>query len=139
MTSNARGRGLFCCVAVALAAAAVFVTAARADDPSVRQAARTAMQQIDVDWPWLAQSLAPEPRNTDHVLDGRIRREHPRILLPELFAWEGSSPARPIVRRRALYETADRHMLDGLCVRCDARPWPRAARAPVTLTMPAAC
>jgi hypothetical protein len=65
--------------------------------------------------PALESAWTAPSRDAEHVLDGRVRREHPRILLPELFAWDGISPARPIVRRRARYDRADRHMLDGLC------------------------
>lgn len=41
-------------------------------------------QKVEARVPWLAAMLAPSPRYTDHVMDGRLKVRHPRVLLSAL-------------------------------------------------------
>ena len=55
---------------------------------------------------WLDALLAPGPRYAGHVLDGRVRWKHPRIVLPELTNWDGRGLPELIRQRLAGYESA---------------------------------
>ncbi len=92
---------------------------ARVHDMGVHQVVRVGMQRMDVNWPWLATALAPEPRYLERPLDGRIRTAHPRILLPELAGWSGTGPAPVVAARLARYGPADRKLAERACTARD--------------------
>jgi hypothetical protein len=48
--------------------------------------------------------LAPSQRYAARALDGAVRQNHPRILLPELAAWNGSGVAPLMAQRLALHK-----------------------------------
>ncbi|MCP5143121.1 MAG: O-antigen ligase family protein [Gammaproteobacteria bacterium] len=49
-------------------------------------------------------AMLPEPKYPDHQFDGRTRPLHPRILLTDLFDWDGRSVPAVITQRRALWK-----------------------------------
>ncbi|HHI94261.1 MAG TPA: hypothetical protein ENK04_12225 [Gammaproteobacteria bacterium] len=63
------------------------------------------VERSGLDTPWVIGVLSPRPRYADHVLDGRIRPAHPRILLPQLSDWDGSGMPATLRQRAALYES----------------------------------
>jgi len=62
-------------------------------------------EKSGLDTPWMIKVLSPHPRYADHVLDGRIRPNHPRILLPQLAGWDGSGMPELLQHRTALYKS----------------------------------
>ena len=52
---------------------------------------------------WLVALIAPAPAFADHVLDGRPKAAHPRVLLTELAGWDGDGVAPVMARRLAAY------------------------------------
>lgn len=88
----------------AAAAAGAVVWALEYYDVTPRLLVVKAMERAGIQSSWAHRLLAPPPRYTDHRLDGRLRLAHPRILLPELAAWDGQGLA-PVMRERLrLYE-----------------------------------
>jgi len=69
-------------------------------------------ERSGLDAPWVVRALSPQPRYSDHVLDGRIRSGHPRILLPQLSDWDGSGVPELLQQRAALYESRGMLMFD---------------------------
>ena len=49
-------------------------------------------------------AMPPSPRYAGQALDGKVRESHPRIILPELAAWDGHSPPSLILNRKELYK-----------------------------------
>ncbi|MDX1655539.1 MAG: hypothetical protein R3310_10060 [Candidatus Competibacteraceae bacterium] len=71
---------------------------------TVDQALVKLMERSGVDWPWLVALATPEPRYQDHVMDGRLREEHPRILMPQLASWNGRGVSLVMAERDVLYQ-----------------------------------
>lgn len=59
------------------------------------------MQGLGVDSAWIRDKLTGVPDYRDHVLDGRVRASHPRILLSGLAGWTGLAVHPEISRRQA--------------------------------------
>jgi len=78
-----------------------------------RQAMVVGMERLGLDWPWLEDLLTPAPAYRDHVLDGRLRDSHPRILLPQLADWSGQGVPALMVEREAAYRTRGVEPLGG--------------------------
>lgn len=87
------------------------ILAAKHYDVSVRFLTATGLQRLDISTHFLNDLLKPPPRYVDGELDGNVRLDHPRILLPELSSWEGYGIPPVIQRRLSLYE------LDGVNIK----------------------
>lgn len=59
------------------------------------------MQGLGVDSAWIRDKVTGVPDYRDHVLDGRVRASHPRILLSGLAGWPGLAVHPEISRRQA--------------------------------------
>jgi len=62
-----------------------------------------AMDKSGVELAWLRKLVTPAPMYGGHALDGRIRAQHPRILLPRLAGWKGPGVSPYMRNRLALY------------------------------------
>jgi hypothetical protein len=51
---------------------------------------------------WVRRLIYPSARYTDHVLDGQLKTSRPRLLLPELAAWDGKGAAPGLAERESL-------------------------------------
>lgn len=69
-------------------------------------------EKTGLDSPWVVKALSPRPRYADHILDGRIQSAHPRILLPQLNAWDGSGVPDLFQQRYTLYTSQSMLMFD---------------------------
>ena len=68
-----------------------------------RQLVMKGLERTDISAPWLESLLTPPPRYADRTFDGRLRDQHPRILLPQLAGWRGGQVSPYMARRLALY------------------------------------
>lgn len=87
-----------------IAVIAVAVAALKVFQLTPHQLVVKAIEKSPVDAPWLVDAVAPKARFADHILDGRIRAQHPRILLPELVGWTGQGPPDLLTKRIALFQ-----------------------------------
>lgn len=51
------------------------------------------------------QALTPDPAVRRDTIDGRVRQQHPRILLPQLHGWDGREVPALFIERAAGYKT----------------------------------
>jgi len=63
-----------------------------------------AAKKTGIDAPWLMALLSPQPRYSDHPMDGQIKAAHPRILLPEISTGGDAGHAAFMQHRTSLYE-----------------------------------
>lgn len=87
-----------------VAGAGVFVHLMRAHDLSARQLLVVGLQRSGAQWPWLAKAVAPPERYAQRPLDGHLRPQHPRVLLPGLAQWDGVGVPKLIQEREALFK-----------------------------------
>lgn len=73
-----------------LAPVAAVVMALDYYDVTFRQLVQKSLDYSGVEAAWIEDLIAPSRKHTDFVMDGTIRPSHPRILLPELAAWDGT-------------------------------------------------
>lgn len=74
-------------------------------DVSLRQLLVKVAERADLHQGWVATLLTPPDRYSDQPLDGRLRGQHPRILLPELAEWDGRGLPAVMQQRLALYKS----------------------------------
>lgn len=67
-------------------------------DVTFRQLVQKSLDYTGYESAWIEDLIAPSRKHRDYVLDGSIRLNHPRILLPELAAWDGTG--QPPTRSR---------------------------------------
>jgi len=66
-----------------------------------RQFVTKALEKSGLNIAWVEEMIRPAARFSGHQMDGRLRRSHPRILLPDLADWDGKGKA-PLIRERQL-------------------------------------
>ena len=88
-----------------LAAAGAIVLLASHYDVSPRFLLRQGLQRAGVEQDALPALLRAPPRFAGRALDGRLRSQQPRILLPELAGWDGRGVA-PLIRQRLALQRA---------------------------------
>lgn len=59
-------------------------------DVTFRQLVQKSLDYSGYEAAWIEDLIAPSRKHTTYVMDGTIRLNHPRILLPELAAWDGT-------------------------------------------------
>jgi hypothetical protein len=67
-------------------------------DVTFRQFVQKSLDYSGYKAAWIEDLIAPSRKHTNYVMDGTIRLNHPRILLPELAAWDGTD--RPPTQSR---------------------------------------
>lgn len=72
-------------------------------DVTFRQLVQKSLDYSGYEAAWIEDLIAPSRKHTDYALDGTIRQNHPRILLPELAAWNGTDRP-PTQSRLQLYK-----------------------------------
>lgn len=63
------------------------------------------VEKTKIDWPWLVDLLSPHSRFEDHVMDGQLRVQRPRIIYPLLTELSQQGIATLFLKRDALYKT----------------------------------
>ncbi|MCP5246005.1 MAG: hypothetical protein H6937_08655 [Burkholderiales bacterium] len=91
--------GVFAHIAVIIG----FIAALKYFQLTPNQLLVRAVEKSPINMPGLVEAIAPAPRFSDHILDGRIRVSYPRIVLPELSGWSGQGMPDLIAQRIALY------------------------------------
>lgn len=86
-----------------LAPVAAVVMALDYYDVTFRQLVQKSLDYTGYESAWVENLIAPSRKHTGYVMDGTVRQNHPRILLPELAAWNGTDRP-PAQSRLQLYK-----------------------------------
>jgi hypothetical protein len=95
-----------------VAAAAGLVIALRYFHLTPRQFLVKAVEKAGLRTPMVEELLTPPAAFSNHVFDGRVKRRHPRILLPELADWDGRGKAPLMTERMALWKAEGTRVFD---------------------------
>lgn len=87
-----------------VAAAAAVAWALAHYDLTPRQFLVQGAKRLGADAPWVVRVLSPAPAYAGHAMDGRVRPQHPRIVLHALLSRHRSDPARAFEARAAAYK-----------------------------------
>ena len=84
------------------------IGATRVTDMGVRQLGLRVLDKLGQQDGLLVRLIMPDGYHNDHQLVGRLKGQHPRILLPELSQWEGRGTPPAVLERTARYSSAEK-------------------------------